>query len=137
MSTTSHCGKGLHLTPEGYFEPQAQSKAAVRRAKHDLGRSAAPSGSSSAHFAIRIKIREMRARQLKPSPAHIARYAEMGIKTILNLRGPSSTGYYWLEKEACETHGLAMINARMHSREPRAKIRSCAEEILRSIEYPP
>src|SRR5262245_23090377 len=67
------------------------------------------------------------ARANQPSPKQIDRYAAMGIKTILNLRGPSDTGYYWLEKEACEKHGMVMVDARMHSREPPRK-----EQIVRA-----
>ena len=77
------------------------------------------------------------ARANQPSPAQIARYAEMGFKTILNLRGPSDTGYYALEREACAAHGLEMIDARMHSREPPRKdqIRK-ARELFDTIAYP-
>lgn len=77
------------------------------------------------------------ARANQPSPEAIARYAEMGFKTILNLRGPSDTGYYLLEREACEAHGLTMIDARMHSREPPSveQVRR-AKELFETIEYP-
>jgi len=77
------------------------------------------------------------ARANQPSPQAIARYAQMGFKTILNLRGPSDTGYYALEKEACEKHGLAMIDARMHSREPPsvAQVKR-AKELFETIQYP-
>ncbi len=77
------------------------------------------------------------ARANQPSPAQIARYAELGIKTILNLRGPSSTGYYALEREACEAHGIAMVDARMHSREPPSKAQILrAKELFETIQYP-
>lgn len=77
------------------------------------------------------------ARANQPSPEAVARYASMGFKTILNLRGPSDTGYYWLEREACERHGVAMIDARMHSREPPSveQIRK-AKDLFETIEYP-
>ncbi len=77
------------------------------------------------------------ARANQPSPEAVARYAEMGIKTILNLRGPSDTGYYALEREACARHGVTMIDARMHSREPPSveQIRK-AKELFETIEYP-
>jgi protein tyrosine/serine phosphatase len=58
------------------------------------------------------------ARANQPSPTHIAGYAAMGIKTIINLRGVSNTGYYALEKEACAENGIALIDLRMFSREP-------------------
>ena len=77
------------------------------------------------------------ARANQPSPAQIARYAELGIKTILNLRGPGATGYYALEREACARHGIEMIDARMHSREPpsRAQILQ-AKRLFETIQYP-
>jgi len=77
------------------------------------------------------------ARANQPSPAHIARYAEMGIRTILNLRGRSNTGYYALEREACQRHGLTLIDARMHSREPpsREQVRE-AKRLFETIAYP-
>lgn len=77
------------------------------------------------------------ARANQPSPEAVARYAEMGFKTILNLRGPSSTGYYALEREACAEHGIAMIDARMHSREPPSveQVRR-AKDLFETIQYP-
>jgi len=77
------------------------------------------------------------ARANQPSPQAVARYAALGFKTILNLRGPSDTGYYALEREACERHGLTMIDARMHSREPPSveQIRQ-AKRLFETIEYP-
>lgn len=77
------------------------------------------------------------ARANQPSPEAIARYARMGVKTILNLRGRSDTGYYLLEREACERHGLALVDFRMHSREPpsREQVRG-AKQTLDAIAYP-
>jgi protein tyrosine/serine phosphatase len=77
------------------------------------------------------------ARANQPSPQAIDRYAALGFKTILNLRGKADTGYYALEKEACERNGIALVDQRMHSREPpsREQIRR-AKEIFETIEYP-
>ncbi len=77
------------------------------------------------------------ARANQPSPQRIADYAELGIKTILNLRGPSDTGYYLLEREACERHGLAMVDVRMFSREPpsREKVLE-VKRVFETIQYP-
>jgi protein tyrosine/serine phosphatase len=77
------------------------------------------------------------ARANQPSPEAVARYAALGFRTILNLRGPSDTGYYALEREACAKHGVAMIDARMHSREPpsREQIRQ-AKRLFETIAYP-
>lgn len=78
------------------------------------------------------------ARANQPSPRRIERYArELGIKTILNLRGPGDAGYYALEREACARHGVDMIDARMHSREPPRKDQiHRAKELFNTIRYP-
>lgn len=106
-----------------------------RAAEHDL--IWADHGFLRARFSNFHWISPEMARANQPSPEQVARYAALGIKTILNLRGPSDTGYYALEKEACERHGIAMIDARMHSREPPRKeqIRR-AKELFDTIAYP-
>src|SRR5262249_54410068 len=77
------------------------------------------------------------ARANQPSPDDIARYADMGVKTVLNLRGAFDTGYYALEREACAKHEIALIDHRMHSRQPPTKQQVCrAKEIFEQIEYP-
>ncbi len=77
------------------------------------------------------------ARANQPSPQAVARYAEMGINTILNLRGKSDTGYYALEREACEQHGIEMLDVRMHSREPPSRDQIMrAKEVFETIQYP-
>jgi protein tyrosine/serine phosphatase len=77
------------------------------------------------------------ARANQPAPAHIARYAAMGFKTIINLRGFNDSGHYWLEREACAAHGLALVDAPLGSREPPsiARIRR-AKEVFETIAYP-
>ncbi len=77
------------------------------------------------------------ARSNQPSPEHIAKYAKLGFKTIINARGKSDTGYYALEKEACEQNGLTLIDLRLRSREPPSieAIHRC-KQIFETIEYP-
>lgn len=55
-------------------------------------------------------------RSNQPSPRMIARLADEGIRTIVNLRGPSHFGSYALEREACERHGITLIDFRLYSR---------------------
>lgn len=57
------------------------------------------------------------ARCNQPSPKHIARYAQMGIKTIINLRGFNDSGQYHLEREACAEHAIALIDFPVRSRD--------------------
>ncbi len=77
------------------------------------------------------------ARSNQPSPEHITKYAKLGFKTIINARGKSDTGYYALEKEACEQNGLTLIDLRLRSREPPSieAIHRC-KQIFETIEYP-
>ena len=73
----------------------------------------------------------------QPSPKRIAELADEGIKTILNLRGESDKGYYALEKEACELHGITLVDFRMFSRDtPKKKSIHGLKEIFETIEYP-
>jgi len=53
----------------------------------------------------------------QPSPARLAWLRNFGIRTIVNLRGPSEKGFYLLEEEACKNLGLTLINYRMYSRD--------------------
>lgn len=77
------------------------------------------------------------ARANQPSPEEIARYADLGIKTIINLRGADDSGAYWLEEEACRAHGVALVNAPLSSRKPPTKERILrAKEIFETIAYP-
>ncbi len=77
------------------------------------------------------------ARANQPSPEKLTAYAAMGIKTILNLRGVSDTGYYLLEREACAKHGMDLVDVRMHSREPPSRAQVLrAKEIFETIRYP-
>ena len=76
-------------------------------------------------------------RENQPSPKRIAEWAEMGIKTNINLRGESPKGFYLLEKEACEAHGITMIDFRVYSRDThRPEVIRGAKELFESIEYP-
>lgn len=96
------------------------------------------------HGFLRLKFRNLHQisdemyRANQPSPEHIARYAnELGIKTILNLRGESPKGYYLLEKEACGRNGIQLVDFQMFSREipsPEAVLE--AKKLFDSIAYP-
>jgi len=73
----------------------------------------------------------------QPSPKRIEKLAKDGIKTILNLRGESDKGYYALEKEACEKHGIKLVDFRMYSRDtPKKKSLHELKALFETIEYP-
>jgi protein tyrosine/serine phosphatase len=96
------------------------------------------------HGFLRLRFRNFHwiepgkmARANQPSPAHLKRYRDEGFKTIINLRGPSDTGYYALEREACAKLGLTLIDAPHGSREAPKKERiHHAKTIFETIEYP-
>jgi len=90
-----------------------------------------------ARFANRHDLGRGMFRENQPSPERIAVLAEDGIKTILNLRGPSPKGFYLLEKEACEKHGIELIDFRVYSRDVHTveKIKG-ARDLFERIEYP-
>ncbi len=96
------------------------------------------------HGFLRVRFRNLHRisdemyRANQPSPEQIARYAkELGIKTILNLRGASPKGYYLLEKEACERHGIRLVDFQVFSRDaPSRESVMAARDLFASIAYP-
>lgn len=89
-------------------------------------------------FSNLHQISEEMWRSNQPSPSQIKDHAKIrGIKTIVNLRGRSDKGYYLLEKEACEHHGIKLVDFQLFSRElpPKQKIYE-AKRLLQSIAYP-
>lgn len=77
-------------------------------------------------------------RSNQPNPRQVAEHARLrGIKTILNLRGDSSKGYYLLEKEACEAAGIDLIDFRVYSRDtPTVERIFEAKALFERITYP-
>ena len=57
-------------------------------------------------------------RSSQPSPGQIARFAARGGRTVVNLRGGRDHGAWPLEREACERHGLKLVEFVLRSREP-------------------
>lgn len=89
------------------------------------------------YFANRHDIGGGMFRENQPSPERVKVWADEGIKTVVNLRGPSPKGFYVLEKEACERHGLTLVNYRMYSRDVHSKARILGTKALFDrIEYP-
>ncbi|NNE57125.1 MAG: protein tyrosine phosphatase [Hellea sp.] len=89
------------------------------------------------HFRNKHEIGGGMFRENQPNPSRISRWAEEGIKTVINLRGESEKGFYRLEREACDANGLALWNFRMHSRDTHTvtKIKA-ARSLFEMIEYP-
>jgi len=77
------------------------------------------------------------ARAAQPTPGQIKRMARAGVKTIINLRGDRVCGSYWLETQACERHGITLVNYVMRSRAaPRPDEIRGALEVFQRVEYP-
>jgi len=76
-------------------------------------------------------------RSAQPAPHHIGRFARAGIRTVVNLRGERQCGSYWLEQEACERHGLKLVNFQIRSRAaPTREELAGARQLFQEIEYP-
>ncbi len=76
-------------------------------------------------------------RAAQPAPHQIARIAASGVKTIVNLRGERDCSSYWLEREACERHGIRLVNYQVRSRAAPAvaEIKGAAA-LFDTLEYP-
>ncbi len=51
----------------------------------------------------------------QPDPKRIAQLKQMGIRTLLNLRGPSAFAVYLFEKEACDAQGLTLVDHQLEA----------------------
>ena len=51
----------------------------------------------------------------QPAPGDVADLAAMGIRSIINFRGPNQWGSYLLEAEACAAHDITLVNGRLYS----------------------
>lgn len=96
------------------------------------------------HGFLRFRFRNLHRisdemyRSNQPSPENIAQYAkELGLKTILNLRGASPKGHYLLEQEACARHGIELVDFQVFSREvPSRETVLAAQQLFENIAYP-
>lgn len=123
-----------------------------RRKPHQAADLATPGGRKRArrelvwgdHGFLRARFRNLHRvsaemwRSNQPSPRQIGEHArERGIRTIVNLRGESTKGYYLLEREACRAHGIDLIDFRVFSRDtPTVEAILGARELFERIEYP-
>jgi protein tyrosine phosphatase (PTP) superfamily phosphohydrolase (DUF442 family) len=57
-------------------------------------------------------------RSSQVTPSQIAQLAKDGIRTIVNLRGSRDCASYYLEREACQKHGVTLIDFPVNSRQP-------------------
>lgn len=76
-------------------------------------------------------------RAAQPTPTQIADLAARGVKTIVTLRGGREFGSWPLEREACERHGIALVELTARSREaPSLEMLREAKAMFETIAYP-
>jgi protein tyrosine/serine phosphatase len=76
-------------------------------------------------------------RSAQPAPHHIRKFAQQGVRTIINLRGENGRGGYCLEQAACEKYGIALVNFKISSRRAPTRERiTAAFELFNRVEYP-
>jgi protein tyrosine/serine phosphatase len=76
-------------------------------------------------------------RSAQPAPHQIARWAQQRVRTVVTLRGGREFGCWPLEREACESHGLNLVEFTARSREaPTAATILAARELFARLEYP-
>lgn len=74
----------------------------------------------------------------QPSPARLRRYRDMGIRTVVNLRGDRSGSPILFEREACDALGMRLIALRGFSarKAPSREAILDFESALRDVEKP-
>ncbi|MCA0995467.1 fused DSP-PTPase phosphatase/NAD kinase-like protein [Alloyangia pacifica] len=55
-------------------------------------------------------------RSNQPTHGRFEKYAAMGIKTVITLRGEEKYSHYLFEKESCEKLGLTLLHAKLWAR---------------------
>ena len=88
-------------------------------------------------YQNRFRVTDQFERQSHPTPWSVAQAARRGIKTIINLRGDNHLGSSLLSKEACQRHGITLINFKTYSRRaPSKELILAAKDLFDKIEYP-
>ena len=76
-------------------------------------------------------------RSNQPGPARVRAAAGMGIRTIINLRGPRDDGGWRLEAEACGKAGITLLDFTARSRAaPDKAMLHAARELFAEAELP-
>ncbi|MFA6279555.1 MAG: sulfur transferase domain-containing protein [Bdellovibrionales bacterium] len=88
-------------------------------------------------FLNKHRVTEKLWRAGQPHPFQIRGLAKAGIRTIINLRGERDCASYYLEEQACQRHGIALVNVTMESKRPptREKIAELAQ-VFSTTTYP-
>ena len=73
-------------------------------------------------------------RSNQPTHARLRRYRDMGVRTVINLRGPGRYAHYLFERESCAALGLTMVDVELRARHavPAARILEMLEAMRRA-----
>lgn len=76
-------------------------------------------------------------RSNQPTHKRFVQLKEMGLKSVLNLRGAAGAAHYLVEEESCRALGLILVNVTFHARHaaPSADIQNLIDA-FRAIERP-
>lgn len=76
-------------------------------------------------------------RSSQPAPWDLRLMRRRGVRTVVNLRGPSKRGHFTLERDACAAQGLAFRTLLLRSRAaPTLAQIEAAARLFEEIEYP-
>ena len=76
-------------------------------------------------------------RSNQPTPGRVEQAAKIGIKTIINLRGPRNNGGWKLEAEACKKANITLVDFTARSRAaPDKEMLYGARDLFNSLEKP-
>ncbi len=76
-------------------------------------------------------------RSNQPSPERIKTWYERGVKTIINFRGETNQGAFFLEKEACRKYDINLINFKLYATKlPSRTSLLGLEQIFKRIHHP-
>jgi uncharacterized protein (TIGR01244 family) len=88
-------------------------------------------------FPNRHKLSPQAWRAAQPLPHQIAALKRLGIRTVVNLRGPHHLATYAQEKEACANQGITFVDYRVRSRAaPSLDELRGARDLFERVEYP-
>lgn len=83
------------------------------------------------------KVSEGVYRSNQPTHRRFMKYRDMGIKSVINLRGPDPRAHYLFEEESCRTLGLKLYNARLWARTAADRENIVAViDLMRTVEKP-
>ncbi len=88
-------------------------------------------------FNTRTQISDEMWRSSQPLPYQIRGAAKLGIRTIVNLRGPGDNSFYRFEEEFCQRNGITLMNFVVFSREaPKPETVMDAKTMFQTLAYP-